>query len=144
MRKNGYGQYLERVLRDSGVSMNVRPTAIPDVLWSSRRCSAITRGFFFESFNQKASTRPWEVAVTFVQDNHSRSAQGVLRGLHYQVGSTPQGKLVRVVRGAVFDVAVDIRRDSSTFGRWVGDRAERDEPHAVLDPARASRMASSC
>jgi dTDP-4-dehydrorhamnose 3,5-epimerase len=77
------------------------------------------RGFFFESFNQRAFNEATGLDLSFVQDNHSRSAKGVLRGLHYQVHQ-PQGKLVRVVRGAVFDVAVDIRKDSATFGQWVG------------------------
>ena len=77
------------------------------------------RGFFFESFNAKEFARETGMDVAFVQDNHSRSAKGVLRGLHYQI-QHPQGKLVRVVAGEVFDVAVDIRRSSSTFGKWVG------------------------
>nr|WP_202126789.1 dTDP-4-dehydrorhamnose 3,5-epimerase [Cupriavidus sp. SW-Y-13] len=77
------------------------------------------RGFFFESFNQKAFDAATGLNVGFVQDNHSRSARGVLRGLHYQV-QQPQGKLVRVVRGAVFDVAVDVRPASPHFGQWVG------------------------
>lgn len=100
--------------------MNVRPTAIPDVFVVEPKVFGDNRGFFYESFNQKSFDAAVGSAVTFVQDNHSRSAQGVLRGLHYQVGEHAQGKLVRVVRGAVFDVAVDIRPDSSTFGRWVG------------------------
>lgn len=78
-----------------------------------------TRGFFFESFNQKAFDEAVGAHVEFVQDNHSRSVKGVLRGLHYQI-QQPQGKLVRVVRGAAFDVAVDIRKSSPTFGQWVG------------------------
>ncbi|WP_424895262.1 dTDP-4-dehydrorhamnose 3,5-epimerase [Tepidimonas sp. HKU79] len=101
--------------------MTVTPTAIADVLILEPRVFGDARGFFFESFNQ----RDFEAAtglrgVTFVQDNHSRSARGVLRGLHYQVLPHAQGKLVRVVRGAAFDVAVDIRPDSPTYGRWVG------------------------
>jgi dTDP-4-dehydrorhamnose 3,5-epimerase len=78
------------------------------------------RGFFFESFSQKAFIDATGVDVQFVQDNHSRSSQGVLRGLHYQLPPHAQGKLVRCVRGAVFDVAVDIRKSSPTFGQWVG------------------------
>ena len=99
--------------------MNVSPTAIEGVLILDPRVFGDARGFFFESFNQRTFEQAVGGPVAFVQDNHSRSARGVLRGLHYQV-VRPQGKLVRVVAGAVFDVAVDIRRGSPTFGRWVG------------------------
>lgn len=99
--------------------MKVFPTAIPEVLVIEPKVFGDSRGFFFESFNQQAFARETGIDAQFVQDNHSRSAQGVLRGLHYQI-QQPQGKLVRVVRGRVFDVAVDIRRTSATFGRWVG------------------------
>ncbi|QHE78135.1 dTDP-4-dehydrorhamnose 3,5-epimerase [Hydrogenophaga sp. PBL-H3] len=99
--------------------MKVTPTTIPDVLIIEPKVFGDERGFFFESFNQKAFNEATGLDVNFVQDNHSRSAKGVLRGLHYQV-QQPQGKLVRVVRGAVFDVAVDIRQGSPTFGKWVG------------------------
>lgn len=99
--------------------MKVTPTAIPDVLVIEPKVFCDTRGFFYESFNQKAFNNATGTSYQFVQDNHSRSAKGVLRGLHYQV-QQPQGKLVRVVRGAVFDVAVDIRKSSPTFGQWVG------------------------
>ena len=99
--------------------MKVTPTSIPDVLIIEPRVFGDARGFFYESFNQKAFNAVTGLAVSFVQDNHSRSSKGVLRGLHYQL-QQPQGKLVRVVRGAVFDVAVDIRRHSPTFGRWEG------------------------
>lgn len=99
--------------------MQVTPTAIPDVLVLGPKVFGDARGFFFESYNRKALHEATGLDVDFVQDNHSRSAQGVLRGLHYQI-QQPQGKLVRVVVGAVFDVAVDIRRSSPTFGRWVG------------------------
>ena len=102
-----------------GAPMKVTPTAIPDVLIIEPKVFGDERGFFFESFNQKAFNEATGLDVNFVQDNHSRSAKGVLRGLHYQV-QQPQGKLVRVVRGAVFDVAVDIRQGSPTFGKWVG------------------------
>jgi len=95
------------------------PTAIADVLVIEPKVFGDARGFFFESFNQKAFQQSTGADVHFVQDNHSRSAKGVLRGLHYQI-EQPQGKLVRVVRGAVFDVAVDIRKNSATFGQWVG------------------------
>ena len=99
--------------------MKVTPTAIPDVLVIESKVFGDARGFFFESFNQKAFDEAVGKHVEFVQDNHSRSAKGVLRGLHYQI-QQPQGKLVRVVSGAVFDVAVDIRKSSTTFGEWVG------------------------
>lgn len=94
-------------------------TSIPDVLVLEPKVFGDARGFFFESFNQKLFEDAVGRQVSFVQDNHSRSVKGVLRGLHYQV-QQPQAKLVRVVSGAVFDVAVDIRRSSSTFGQWVG------------------------
>jgi dTDP-4-dehydrorhamnose 3,5-epimerase len=99
--------------------MNIVPTAIPDVLVIEPKVFGDARGFFFESFNQRAFNEATGLSVNFVQDNHSRSQKGVLRGLHYQV-QQPQGKLVRVARGAVFDVAVDIRKTSATFGQWVG------------------------
>lgn len=95
--------------------------AIPDVVLIEPKVFGDTRGFFYESFNQKAFNQATGLDIDFVQDNHSRSAKGVLRGLHYQLPPHAQGKLVRVVRGAVFDVAVDIRRSSPTFGKWVGD-----------------------
>ncbi|MFM7107344.1 MAG: dTDP-4-dehydrorhamnose 3,5-epimerase [Planctomycetaceae bacterium] len=99
--------------------MNVTRTDVDGVLVLEPRVFGDARGFFFESFNQRAFERAVGGPATFVQDNHSRSARGVLRGLHYQV-MRPQGKLVRVAAGTVFDVAVDIRRGSPTFGRWVG------------------------
>lgn len=99
--------------------MKVTPTAIPDVLIIEPKVFGDARGFFYESFNQKAFNEATGTNYQFVQDNHSRSTKGVLRGLHYQI-QQPQGKLVRVVRGAVFDVAVDIRKSSPTFGKWVG------------------------
>ena len=99
--------------------MKIMPTAIADVLIVEPTVFGDARGFFYESFNQQAFDKATGLAFNFVQDNHSRSAKGVLRGLHYQV-QQPQGKLVRVVRGAVFDVAVDIRRSSPSFGKWVG------------------------
>ena len=99
--------------------MKITPTAIPDLLIIEPKVFGDARGFFFESFNQKAFKEAAGLDVNFVQDNHSRSAKGVLRGLHYPVRQ-PQGKLVRVVRGAVFDVAVDIRKGSPTFGKWEG------------------------
>jgi dTDP-4-dehydrorhamnose 3,5-epimerase len=99
--------------------MKVTQTSIPEVLVIEPKVFGDARGFFFESFNQKAFNQATGLDVNFVQDNHSRSTKGVLRGLHYQI-QQPQGKLVRVVRGAVFDVAVDIRKDSPTLGKWVG------------------------
>jgi len=96
------------------------PLAIPDVLLIEPRVFGDDRGFFFESFNQAQFDAAVGRKVTFVQDNHSRSAKNVLRGLHYQIRQ-PQGKLVRVVAGEVFDVAVDMRKSSPTFGRWVGE-----------------------
>ncbi|GAA4012784.1 dTDP-4-dehydrorhamnose 3,5-epimerase [Actimicrobium antarcticum] len=107
------------------MNMNVTATTIPDVLIIEPKVFGDARGFFYESFNQKAFNEAADLDVNFVQDNHSRSAKGVLRGLHYQV-QQPQGKLVRVVRGAVFDVAVDIRKGSSTFGKWVGVELTED------------------
>ncbi len=100
--------------------MKVISTAIPDVKLIEPKFFGDARGFFFESFNQKAFDAATGTSFQFVQDNHSRSAKGVLRGLHYQI-LQPQGKLVRVVSGEVFDVAVDIRRSSPTFGKWVGE-----------------------
>jgi dTDP-4-dehydrorhamnose 3,5-epimerase len=100
--------------------MQVSQTAIADVLVIEPRVFGDDRGFFYESFNQRAFDAAVGRSITFVQDNHSRSSKGVLRGLHYQVAPHAQGKLVRVTQGSVFDVAVDIRRDSPTFGQWVG------------------------
>jgi dTDP-4-dehydrorhamnose 3,5-epimerase len=103
----------------------VTPTAIPDVLMLEPKVFGDSRGFFFESFNEQDFAQVTGLNVKFVQNNHSRSAKGVLRALHYQL-QQPQGKLVRVVRGAVFDVAVDIRRSSPTFGHWVGCELSED------------------
>jgi dTDP-4-dehydrorhamnose 3,5-epimerase len=100
--------------------MKVIATVIPEVLMLEPQVFSDERGFFMESFNQHEFDEAVGRAVTFVQDNHSRSARGVLRGLHYQLAPRAQGKLVRVVSGAVFDVAVDMRRRSPTFGHWVG------------------------
>lgn len=113
--------------------MKITPTAIADVLVVEPRVLGDARGFFFESFNSKAFHEATGVHPDFVQDNHSRSAGGVLRGLHYQVRQ-PQGKLVRVVRGAVFDVAVDIRRGSNTFGQWVGTELSEDNHRQLWIP----------
>lgn len=100
--------------------MNVISTAIPDVKIFEPKVFGDDRGFFFESFNQKFFEDAIGRQVSFVQDNHSKSSKGVLRGLHYQLPPMAQGKLVRVVQGEVFDVAVDIRKSSATFGQWVG------------------------
>lgn len=113
--------------------MNVIPTAIPDVLIIEPKVFGDARGFFFESFNQRAFNQAVGQEVEFVQDNHSRSSRGVLRGLHYQIRQ-PQGKLVRVVRGAVFDVAVDVRKSSPTFGRWVGVALTEDNHRQLWVP----------
>lgn len=100
--------------------MKIIPTQIPDALIIEPKVFGDARGFFYESFNQQAFQAATGLEVNFVQDNHSRSSKGVLRGLHYQLPPYAQGKLVRCVRGAVFDVAVDIRKSSPTFGQWVG------------------------
>jgi dTDP-4-dehydrorhamnose 3,5-epimerase len=114
--------------------MNVIPTAISDVLILEPKVFGDERGFFMESFNAKKFRQATGLNVTFVQDNHSRSAKGVLRGLHYQV-QQPQGKLVRVVAGSVFDVAVDIRQSSPTFGQWVGVELSAENHRQLWVPA---------
>jgi dTDP-4-dehydrorhamnose 3,5-epimerase len=113
--------------------MNIIPTAIPDVIIIEPNVFGDNRGFFFESYNEKTFESLTGIKVTFVQDNHSRSAKHVLRGLHYQI-KQPQGKLVRVVAGEVFDVAVDIRRASATFGKWVGERLSADNKKQMWVP----------
>ena len=114
--------------------MKATRTAIPDVVLLEPKVFGDARGFFLESFNQRVFQEATGADVKFVQDNHSRSARGVLRGLHYQL-KQPQGKLVRVVRGSVFDVAVDIRRSSPTFGRWVGAELSEQNQHQLWVPA---------
>jgi dTDP-4-dehydrorhamnose 3,5-epimerase len=114
--------------------MQVTPTALPGVLILEPKVFGDERGFFFESFNQRAFDAVVGRAVTFVQDNHSCSQRGVLRGLHYQLPPHAQGKLVRVVHGSAFDVAVDIRRDSPTFGRWVGVTLDATSHHQMWIP----------
>lgn len=101
------------------MNLKVIPTGIPEVLIIEPKVFGDGRGFFFESFNTRAFEQATGVGKPFVQDNHSRSARNVIRGLHYQI-QHPQGKLVRVAVGEIFDVAVDIRKSSPTFGRWVG------------------------
>ncbi len=114
--------------------MQVTATAIHDVLLIEPRVFGDARGFFFESFNQQAFAEATGLAVDFVQDNHSKSARDVLRGLHYQIAPKAQGKLVRVVQGEVFDVAVDLRRESKTFGQWVGEILSADNKKQLWIP----------
>jgi dTDP-4-dehydrorhamnose 3,5-epimerase len=111
----------------------VTPTAIADVLVLEPKVFGDARGFFYESFNARDFAEVTGLDVTFVQDNHSRSAKGVLRGMHYQI-QHPQGKLVRVVQGEVFDVAVDLRQSSPTFGRWVGQVLSADNHKQMWVP----------
>jgi len=113
--------------------MKAIPTKIKGVVLFEPRVFGDERGFFFESFNQRVFEDAVGHSVTFVQDNHSRSVKGVLRGLHYQVQQA-QGKLVRVAQGEVFDVAVDIRRGSPTFGQWVGAHLSAEDKHQLWVP----------
>ena len=113
--------------------MNATRLAIPDVILIEPRVFGDDRGFFFESFNQARFDEAVGRPVNFVQDNHSRSVKNVLRGLHYQI-QQPQGKLVRVVAGEVFDVAVDLRRSSPTFGQWVGAVLSAENKHQLWVP----------
>ena len=111
----------------------VTATDIPEVLILEPKVFGDARGFFFESFNARDFAQATGLEVDFVQDNHSKSAKGVLRGLHYQI-QHPQGKLVRVVHGEVFDVAVDLRHSSATFGRWVGVHLSADNHRQLWVP----------
>ncbi len=111
----------------------VTPTAIPEVLVLEPKVFGDARGFFFESFNARDFAQATGLQVDFVQDNHSKSARGVLRGLHYQIAHA-QGKLVRVVQGEVFDVAVDLRRSSPTFGQWIGVHLSADNQKQLWVP----------
>lgn len=113
--------------------MTITPTSIPDILIIEPKVFGDERGFFFESFNERIWRDLTGLDSRFVQHNHSRSTAGVLRGLHYQI-QNPQGKLVRVVSGEVFDVAVDIRRSSATFGRWFGTRLSADNKRQMWVP----------
>lgn len=113
--------------------MQATRLAIPDVMLIEPKVFGDARGFFFESFNQRTFNDATGTDHQFVQDNHSRSSRGVLRGLHYQI-QRPQGKLVRVVQGAVFDVVVDIRKNSPTFGRWVGVELTEDDHKQLWIP----------
>lgn len=114
--------------------MKVTPTALPEVLLLEPRVFGDERGFFMESFNQRAFDAAVGHPVAFVQDNHSRSTRGVLRGLHYQLPPHAQGKLVRVTAGRVFDVAVDMRRSSPRFGRWSGAELSGENHHQLWIP----------
>lgn len=114
--------------------MKVFPTALPEVLLIEPKVFGDERGFFFESFNQRVLAEQAGIAEPFVQDNHSRSARNVLRGLHYQIRHA-QGKLVRVVAGEVFDVAVDVRKSSPDFGRWVGFNLSAENKRMAWIPA---------
>jgi dTDP-4-dehydrorhamnose 3,5-epimerase len=113
--------------------MKATPLAIPEVILFEPKVFGDDRGFFYESFNQKTFEKAVGRSVQFVQDNHSRSVKGVLRGLHYQVKQT-QGKLVRVTHGEVFDVAVDLRKNSPTFGKWVGARLSAENKQQMWVP----------
>lgn len=114
--------------------MKVAPTAIPEVLILEPQLFTDDRGFFMESFNARAFAKAVGCDVAFVQDNHSRSRRGVLRGLHYQIVQ-PQGKLVRAATGRVYDVAVDLRKSSATFGRWAGAELSAENRRQLWIPA---------
>lgn len=114
--------------------MEAIPLAVPEVVLLKPKVFGDERGFFFESFQQQRFEQATGVRARFVQDNHSRSRRGVLRGLHYQLAPRAQGKLVRVVIGEVFDVAVDLRRSSPTFGRWVGALLSAENKHQLWIP----------
>lgn len=114
--------------------MKVTPTALPEVLLLEPKVHGDARGFFLESWNRRAFNAAVGSDVEFLQDNHSRSTRGVLRGLHFQLAPHAQGKLVRVVQGAVFDVAVDLRRDSPRFGRWIGVEISAENHHQLWIP----------
>lgn len=114
--------------------MNITPTALPEVLLIEPKVFGDSRGFFLESWNEARFNAALGHEVKFVQDNHSRSARGVLRGVHYQLAPHAQGKLVRCVAGAVFDVAVDLRRSSPNFGRWVGHELSAENRRQMWIP----------
>jgi dTDP-4-dehydrorhamnose 3,5-epimerase len=114
--------------------VKVTPTSIPDVLILVPEVIGDSRGFFYESFNQRVFNQATGLDVRFVQENHSKSTKGVLRGLHYQLAPCAQGKLVRVVQGEVYDVAVDIRKSSPTFGQWVGEVLSAKNRHQLWLP----------
>lgn len=114
--------------------MKATQLAIPDVILVEPTVFGDERGFFYESYNERLLNEVLGLSVHFVQDNHSRSARNVLRGLHYQLPPMAQGKLVRVVSGEVFDVAVDIRKDSPTFGKWVGEMLSAENKRQMWIP----------
>lgn len=114
--------------------MKVTSLKIPDVLLIEPQVFSDDRGFFFESFNQNKFEEAVGRKINFVQDNHSKSVKGVLRGLHYQLPPHAQGKLVRVIQGEVFDVAIDIRKSSPTFGQWVGEILSSDNKKQIWIP----------
>ncbi len=114
--------------------MKVTPLSIPDVLLIEPQVFGDDRGFFYESFNQNKFEEAMGKKINFVQDNHSKSVKGVLRGLHYQLTPKAQGKLVRVIQGEVFDVAVDLRQSSPTFGNWVGEILSADNKKQIWIP----------
>jgi dTDP-4-dehydrorhamnose 3,5-epimerase len=114
--------------------MKVTSLSIPDILLIEPEVFGDDRGFFFESFNQNKFEEAIGKKVNFVQDNHSNSLKGVLRGLHYQLSPKEQGKLVRVIQGEVFDVAVDLRKSSLTFGKWVGEVLSADNKKQIWIP----------
>ena len=114
--------------------MKVTPLSIPDVLLIEPQVFGDDRGFFYESFNQNKFEEAMGRKINFVQDNHSKSVKGVLRGLHYQLNPKTQGKLVRVIQGEVFDVAVDLRQSSPTFGKWVGEIISADNKKQLWIP----------
>ena len=114
--------------------MKVTPISIPDVLLIEPQVFGDDRGFFFESFNQNKFEAAMGKKINFVQDNHSKSVKGVLRGLHYQLNPKAQGKLVRVIQGEVFDVVVDLRQSSPTFGKWVSEILSADNKKQIWIP----------
>jgi dTDP-4-dehydrorhamnose 3,5-epimerase len=114
--------------------MKVTPLNVPEVLLIEPQVFGDDRGFFFESFNQFKFDEAVKQKINFVQDNHSKSVKGVLRGLHYQLAPKAQGKLVRVIQGEVFDVAVDLRQSSPTFGKWVGEILSGDNKKQLWIP----------
>lgn len=116
------------------MAIEVIKTNLPDVLLIKPRVFEDARGFFFESFNKEDWLEATGIDCDFVQDNHSRSAKGVLRGLHYQLPPSAQGKLVRVLRGEIYDVAVDIRKHSESFGKWTGHRLSSDNKEQLWVP----------
>ena len=114
--------------------MNITTLSIPDIILIEPQVFSDDRGFFFESFNEQKFQEATGVTANFIQDNHSQSTKGVLRGLHYQLPPREQGKLVRVVSGEVFDVAVDIRRNSPTFGQWESHKLTAENGHQLYVP----------